>query len=442
MGFARGDLRSGSANVSAGSFSTGTGDEEAISEESSELTCASSPWRAGRPAEAEDYPLEAAAFFGLAASHRIRWGHAVNSKAELLQALRGDAHLLEADVASGRFVKLESVGQYGGVSSWGQDPVDDGVQVRTANGDPVLMAHAPLQSETDLSFEDFINEVEQHNFRAAPLPPSCGTQVQSCWSRGRCGDPDAEAADFAAQLERELTMLGSASSSAMLGSCGGSRLGSPDGRPCLLQRKGVKLDFKEFDCVEPALEHMRRRKLCENMEGHVWLNADIFAGPGALSRPLNAERFVALCADRLPEAVLSLSWGTSAISFGLREYTCEMVDKMISLCTTPLDELADSVHSKNISASPVDKRHFRGRTAQERFRHITFAVSADYVLDSAEELRRLLQSVPGSSLTIFSGFAGFSVSPSYVRDVLLAFRDHSVFLDLKLSSDASACCLQ
>lgn len=99
-------------------------------------------------------------------------------------------------------------------------------------------------------------------------------------------------------------------------------------------KKGVKLDrasrlsvlflcedFKVVECVEPALRHLQSVEAAKKLEGHLWLNADVLAGPGYPDRFLspidarpffsflvskNARGFVQLCAELVPEAVLSL----------------------------------------------------------------------------------------------------------------------------------------
>ena len=120
---------------------------------------------------------------------------------------------------------------------------------------------------------------------------------------------------------------------------------------------GVKLDFKELDCVAPCLALMRARGVgaCvgSNPGGGggggahaahaeesgvddearvrcmpVWLNADVVRGPGGRD-PIAADAFVEACVEACPEATLSLGWthtGTPVLG-----YTQEMVDEMLTL---------------------------------------------------------------------------------------------------------------
>ena len=120
------------------------------------------------------------------------------------------------------------------------------------------------------------------------------------------------------------------------------------------------MDFKVLECVEPALRHLQSVGAAKQLGGHLWLNADVFAGPGYPERflsPINARRtgsvafatrsdnrnkqqkktahhpgamnskkdlalssiprdFVQLCAELVPEAVLSLKLGNPVATYG------------------------------------------------------------------------------------------------------------------------------
>merc|ERR1712217_479872 len=71
--------------------------------------------------------------------------------------------------------------------------------------------------------------------------------------------------------------------------------------------------------------------------------------------------------------------------------------------------------------------------------HITFAVAAEYALSSAEELRRLLDSVVGSSLTIFSGVGSLGITPEHVQALIMAYGKRRCFLDLRVSKPWRNC---
>ena len=62
-------------------------------------------------------------------------------------------------------------------------------------------------------------------------------------------------------------------------------------------RKGIKLDFKAIEIVEPSLKMV---KLVESkLNFPVWLNADIIVGPGG-GPPVDAEQFLSLCTQYIP----------------------------------------------------------------------------------------------------------------------------------------------
>ena len=74
--------------------------------------------------------------------------------------------------------------------------------------------------------------------------------------------------------------------------------------------KGIKLDFKDIESVEPCLKLLRKQ--ARKIDFPVWLNADVLVGPGNSSTvPVDAERFLNLTQNYAPFATLSLGWTTS-----------------------------------------------------------------------------------------------------------------------------------
>jgi hypothetical protein len=424
------------------------------------------------------YPARAAAHFGEYGSHRIRWAHAVNSRRRIRAAFGSNAHFLEADVCSGPVIVKEDSTH----KSRSKD-ANKGSEttVRTASGEDVIMAHYPTELSSDLSFETFMSMVLRHNERvaqevashASAMAAAGGGQDRSSGpsssptnNRQRRPTPTAEeeATVFSRELDVELDQAAAQTSS--LASCVGSRRDfNGSGRSFALTYKGVKLDFKRFDCVAPCIEHLRRIDAAKKLKGHLWLNADVFAGPGALLTPFDAKQFVRLCAENLPEAVLSLSWGASLLST-MKSYSEEMVDLMIELCMTPIVPRALRHTSSNGKLAPEEGNDGEcDTTASSPLRvpsdgemcftpaavchHITFAVAVEYAQMSAVGLTKLLDAVPGSSLTLFSGYGSVGVSPTHVKELIDAYGTSRLFLDLKLSKawrtcgvTKASCCVQ
>jgi len=426
------------------------------------------------------YPASAASYFGEYGAHRLRWAHAVNGRRRLRAALCTAANFLEADVTSGPLVHKDEVPVQGGQDGNGLD-----TRVKTPAGQPVIMAHYPTELSSDLSFESFMQTVLRHNDRvradaateitaaAAAAGQGCG-QGQSSGSspaaastqpkRNTSTSTEEEATIFTRQLDIELEQA--SAQGGALASCVGSRRDTHQGRHSgpLLTLKGVKLDFKRFDCVAPCIEHLRSLDAARKLGGHLWLNADVFAGPGALLTPFDAKQFVRLCAENLPEAVLSLSWGSSMLST-MKSYSSEMVDHMIELCMTPivprqlpssrvtngahgLSETGDSTTagSDRDRESGAVCREVKAPSDGEMYytpaaicRHITFAVAVEYAQLSAGLLSKLLDSVPGTSLTLFSGYGSIGVSPVQVKELIQSYGHTRLFLDLKLSKAWRSC---
>jgi len=392
--------------------------------------------------------------FGERFAHRLRWSHAVNSSHRLRCALASPVHFLEADVSVG---PLRNQATEESCSSPGTKATASSAGVRASSGDPIIMAHYPTERSSDLSLENFVDTVLEFNERILAKPStdnssqsSEGTPIDGPTSRA-CSSSSTQEPESAlpetfmyeADLNQELSC---ATSGQLLPVCVGNRKSrrTTDAIPGLRMRKGIKLDFKQWDCVEPAIKHLRNVRAVERLKGHLWLNADVFAGPGALITPLDAWQFVRLCAENLPEAVLSLGWGSTVLS-ATRKYTTEMINRMIELSMCPLvkqslpcrdlspmkehDSHAVDVPHKATSSGPVDWDVAPVAACQ----HMTFSVMAEFALASVAPLQRLLDSVPGASLTIYSGVGSLGVTPSMARDFLQAFGVHRCFFDLRIT---------
>ena len=249
----------------------------------------------------------------------------------LSTALVSNSHFLEADVSAGPLVeqKPDPLAKPG--SSSGSRVSVTETSVVTSAGLPVIMAHYPTQRSSDLCFELFIGAVLKHNAQidgevddepgeAGAADASGGPATEDPGQRpqrspfsepvlhdhpvddcpGRSSSTTVldqpasalvrhgttvgqEAAAFAVDLHRELETLDHGQ---MMMACIGARRGSSR----LVRhtsKKGVKLDFKVFESVEPALRHLQSIDAARKLGGHLWLNADVFAGPGYPERFLS-----------------------------------------------------------------------------------------------------------------------------------------------------------
>lgn len=94
-------------------------------------------------------------------------------------------------------------------------------------------------------------------------------------------------------------------------------------------KKGIKLDFKKLEAVEPCLVSLqawaarRQPAACT-----VWLNADILAGPGHAPARVDAAAFLELC--RPTGFPLSLGWSVALPAPD--GYTPEMTAAMWEVC--------------------------------------------------------------------------------------------------------------
>ncbi|KAG5286455.1 hypothetical protein AALO_G00015040 [Alosa alosa] len=95
--------------------------------------------------------------------------------------------------------------------------------------------------------------------------------------------------------------------------------------------KGIKLDFKSIEAVEPTLDILRVKNQTARINRPVWLNADIIHGPGVpLFIPVvNGTRFLQLIQQKFPEVTISPGWKVLYVpQFPNVTYTLPMMEKM------------------------------------------------------------------------------------------------------------------
>uniref|UniRef100_A0A8B9V061 Family with sequence similarity 151 member B n=1 Tax=Anas zonorhyncha TaxID=75864 RepID=A0A8B9V061_9AVES len=135
--------------------------------------------------------------------------------------------------------------------------------------------------------------------------------------------------------------------------------------------KGIKLDFKSLDAVQPSLELLERVK--PQLRRPVWLNADILPGPNGSSSTVDAKGFLDTVTSVFPDVTLSLGWTTGWHPDQQNKgYDWTMVKEMAHICST--------------LSQPV-----------------TFPVRAALVRQSMSELCWLIQQSDRYSLTIWTG---------------------------------------
>ncbi|KAI4884299.1 hypothetical protein NFI96_026910 [Prochilodus magdalenae] len=103
--------------------------------------------------------------------------------------------------------------------------------------------------------------------------------------------------------------------------------------------KGIKLDFKSLilililslAAVKPSMALLEAARV--QLEGPVWINADILPGPGGRATPLDAQAFLQTVALRAEGDVLSLGWTTGwSPDTENPGYSWEMVQQMEVVC--------------------------------------------------------------------------------------------------------------
>jgi hypothetical protein len=149
----------------------------------------------------------------------------------------------------------------------------------------------------------------------------------------------------------------------------------------------LKLDFKSMRAVLPVI-HLLRAMSLNHHHTEVWLNADVLVGPGTLATPIAAHEFLDAC-DLLPTATLSLGWTTGWTPFAQVVYLDSHIEDMIAL---------------------LNQR--RGSDS----RHVTFPIRASLARNSWKALSALLDRVPNSTITLWTGEEGVPASDLQLLD--------------------------
>eukprot|EP01134_Creolimax_fragrantissima_P001070 CFRG1070T1 len=167
----------------------------------------------------------------------------------------------------------------------------------------------------------------------------------------------------------------------------------------------LKLDFKDPSAVKPSMQLLERGFDVSNRgtqkKPQLWLNADIFQGPGGIEAVVSPDRF---CDETLafPNSILSLGWTTGHTNPLQLGYTSAMIDDMLVFCARP---------------------ELKGR-------QITFAVHCIHALNSAPSMDRLLAASPLYTITFWG-----EADMHFVDWVRGAFPPERSLLDKKVALD-------
>ena len=165
--------------------------------------------------------------------------------------------------------------------------------------------------------------------------------------------------------------------------------------------RGIKLDFKSIEAVEPSMKILRQME--DKLSQPVWINADIFRGPGATpgppGNPVDPIEFKRVVRLHFPYATLSIGWKTGGNrGFPSRHYTPEMMNEMAE-------------YSRGLSQP------------------ITFPIRACFVRNSWPQLRHLLDLSRSYTMTIWSSGSD-DLNPDDMVFVRRCYDQDRVFFDL------------
>lgn len=296
------------------------------------------------------YPQEVCECFGVENLDGLVWAHAVNNRNLLGRAIHNpDVHFMEVDVSWGTY-RRGKILPFNLCDSNARKNGEDGCERKQVKSNQIVAAHYPTQRSSDLLISDLIKILREYNRSITHpeedslrgprqnLPENCLENMAKLDAKG---------------IESEETSFTVASSSTGV-SLSSSLHSNSMSAPVLLEReseqqslidsplcpakvhsadnlkdlkqmsrprprahhvmpsqaddsdveikekprriKGLKLDFKHWQTVEPTLRLLAEAGCAEDLP-HVWLNADVLSGPGGntFQNPIPAVKFVQAC---------------------------------------------------------------------------------------------------------------------------------------------------
>ncbi|CAH1163958.1 unnamed protein product [Phaedon cochleariae] len=163
-------------------------------------------------------------------------------------------------------------------------------------------------------------------------------------------------------------------------------------------RKGVKLDFKTIEAFNNSVATIT----ASNSTGKypLWINADILRGPtNATADPVNADQFLSI-SQQFNNTVLSIGWTTrfTNISTGYSD--------------TNIEDMNNTITKNNVT------------------NEITFPVRAALAANSLPQMKKLLNAVNGSTLTIWSSDENDKVDVASLKTLIADVGHTKVYLDV------------
>mmetsp|Transcript_35682 Transcript_35682/g.73339 ORF Transcript_35682/g.73339 Transcript_35682/m.73339 type:complete len:393 (-) Transcript_35682:332-1510(-) len=150
------------------------------------------------------------------------------------------------------------------------------------------------------------------------------------------------------------------------------------------RRVGVKLDFKDGRCLDSCLLLLRETAGSNESVGFpVWLNADVWSGPGGRRPGIAPADFFAACFDIYPAGTLSPGW-TCWLKFeGPSDAASRLLDPVV-LQGYEMQHIDDAL-----------------RTLPRGVGHVTFPVHCTMARLGSDSIVKLLEADPRFTLTLW-----------------------------------------
>ena len=285
--------------------------------------CIDNSWKPMRR-DQDRYPQEVCEAFGVDTLDSLVWAHAVNNRNLLGRALHNpEVHFMEVDVSWGTY-RRGKILPFNLCDSNARKGGSEPRELKQVKSNQIVAAHYPTQRSSDLLISDLIQILRDYN-RSITNPEEevhCGSDEEaSCTEKETgCvleGDETSNTAASSSTPPEEESLMSSPLCPAKVNSADNLKDLTQISRPRPRQHhvmpsnadesvaesklktkriKGLKLDFKHWQTVEPTLKLLAAEGCAEDLP-HVWLNADVLSGPGGntFQNPIPAVKFVQAC---------------------------------------------------------------------------------------------------------------------------------------------------
>jgi len=196
-------------------------------------------------------------------------------------------------------------------------------------------------------------------------------------------------------------------------------------------RKGIKLDIKDIQALHQVLKSLKKLKSAIHFP--VWLNADVWKGPGnSHQEPVDAAKFIKTIQDKFKKSsfqpTLSLGWTTN---YGHDSHDEEhKSENAEAKAKHDISSGRYSTEDVKTAIQSLKKFHVIGEKSDEGV-EVTFPLRAGLAVHSVDQVEELLKEAgPRSTITLWSAKEDTKIDDKTLEEFVDKIGKTRVFLDL------------